>query len=152
MLYLGPWNRVKCWVPTSILSYRLDGLTWSELRLRTWDTYGPAHSICFTPHANVQDWGLQCPSSMIWLFKIYLSQNNPSKCNPQSKMKTSLEVLTWSPQYNLHVTRTNKHQTTNSPVNCLKISDLWPDSRNNLTTRHLYSSPPYPLIFPNIQS
>ena len=25
--------------------------------------------------------------------KIYLSQNNPSKCNPKLKMKTSLEVL-----------------------------------------------------------
>ena len=28
-----------------------------------------------------------------WSFKIHLSQNNPSKCNPRLKMKTSLEVL-----------------------------------------------------------
>jgi hypothetical protein len=33
------------------------------------------------------------PSNAIWPFKIYLSQNNPSKCNPKLKMKTSLDVL-----------------------------------------------------------
>ena len=32
-------------------------------------------------------------SNTIWPFKIYLSQNNPSKRNPILKMKTSLEVL-----------------------------------------------------------
>jgi hypothetical protein len=42
---------------------------------------------------HVQGWSLQCPSNMNWSFKIYLSQNNPSKRNPISKMKTSLEVL-----------------------------------------------------------
>ena len=36
---------------------------------------------------------LQCPSSTIWPFKIYLSQNSPSKRNPNLKMNTSLEVL-----------------------------------------------------------
>jgi hypothetical protein len=30
---------------------------------------------------------------MIWSFKIYLSQNNPSKRNPKLNMKMSLEVL-----------------------------------------------------------
>jgi hypothetical protein len=43
--------------------------------------------------AIVQDWSLQCPSNAIWTFKIYLSQNNPSKRNPKLKMKMSLEVL-----------------------------------------------------------
>ena len=42
---------------------------------------------------SVQDWSLQCPSNVIWPFKIYPSQNNLSKCNPKSKMKMSLEVL-----------------------------------------------------------
>jgi serine/threonine protein kinase len=41
----------------------------------------------------VQDQSLQCPSNAIGPFKIYLSENNPSKCNPKLKMKTSLEVL-----------------------------------------------------------
>ena len=41
---------------------------------------------------NVQDWSLRCPSNAIWPFKTYLSQNNPSTCNPKSKMMTSLEV------------------------------------------------------------
>ena len=36
---------------------------------------------------------LQCLSNTIWPFKIYCIQNNPSKCNPKLKMKTSLEVL-----------------------------------------------------------
>ena len=43
--------------------------------------------------ASVQDWSLQCPSNAIWPFKIYLCQNNSSKCNPKLKMKTSLEVI-----------------------------------------------------------
>ena len=42
----------------------------------------------------VQDWSFQCPSNAIRTFKIYLSQNNPSKCNPKVKMKASLEVIT----------------------------------------------------------
>ena len=46
-----------------------------------------------TLHINGQDWSLQCPSNATWLFKIYLSQNNPSKCNPKLKMKMSLTVL-----------------------------------------------------------
>ena len=36
---------------------------------------------------------LRCPSNAISAFKIYLSQNNPSKRNPKLKMNTSLEVL-----------------------------------------------------------
>ena len=44
-------------------------------------------------YVSVQDWNLQCPSNVIWPFKIYHSQNNPSKCNPKLTMKTSLEVL-----------------------------------------------------------
>ena len=53
----------------------------------------------FPPHyslgngGDVQDWSLQCPSNAIWPFKIYLSQNNPSKCNPKLKMETSPEVF-----------------------------------------------------------
>ena len=43
---------------------------------------------------SVQSWSLQCPSNMIWPFKIYLSPNNPLKCNPKLEMKMSLEVLT----------------------------------------------------------
>ena len=46
------------------------------------------------------------PSNTIWPFKIYLSQNNPSKCNPRLKN----EDVTWSPQYNLPTTRTNKRR------------------------------------------
>ena len=42
---------------------------------------------------NVQDWSFQCHVNMIWAFKIYLSQNNPSKRNPKLKMEMSLEVL-----------------------------------------------------------
>ena len=42
---------------------------------------------------NVQDWSLQCPSKVIWSFKIYLSQNNSSKHNFKLKIKMSLEVL-----------------------------------------------------------
>ena len=42
---------------------------------------------------SVQVWSLQCPSNAIWPFKTYLSENNPSKRNPNSKMKTLLEVL-----------------------------------------------------------
>jgi hypothetical protein len=42
--------------------------------------------------SNVQDRSLQCPSNVIWSFKIYLSQDNPSKHNPNLKMKTSHEV------------------------------------------------------------
>ena len=52
---------------------------------------------------NVLDWNLQCPSNTIWPFKIYFSQNNPSKCNPELKMRTSLEVLdTICPSSTIH--------------------------------------------------
>ena len=54
--------------------------------------------------ASVQDWSLQCPSNAIWAFKIYLSQNNPSKRNP----KLRNEDVTWNPHYNMPATRTNK--------------------------------------------
>ena len=36
---------------------------------------------------------LQCPSNVVWPFKIYLSQNNSLKHNLNLKMKTSLEVF-----------------------------------------------------------
>jgi hypothetical protein len=42
---------------------------------------------------SVQDLSLRCPSNVIWPFKIYVSQNNPSKRNPKLKMKMSLEIL-----------------------------------------------------------
>ena len=42
---------------------------------------------------NVQDWSIQCPSNVIWPFKIYLAQNNSSWRNPKLKMRMSLEVL-----------------------------------------------------------
>ena len=45
-------------------------------------------------------------SNAIWPFKIYLSQNNPSKTQPQIEN----EDVTWSPQYNMLVTRTNKRR------------------------------------------
>ena len=45
------------------------------------------------PRFSVQDWSFKCPSNVIWPFKICLFQNNPSKRNPELKMKTSLEVL-----------------------------------------------------------
>jgi hypothetical protein len=44
-------------------------------------------------NGSVQDWSLQCPSNVMWPFKIYLSQIGPSKHSPELKMKTSLEVL-----------------------------------------------------------
>ena len=40
--------------------------------------------------AIVRDWSLHCPSNTIWPFKIYLSQNNPSK---RQKWKTSFDLL-----------------------------------------------------------
>ena len=40
---------------------------------------------------NVQDWSL---SNATWPFRMYLSQNNPSKCKvPKLEMKISLKVL-----------------------------------------------------------
>ena len=49
-------------------------------------------SECWVQEDCVQDRSLQCPSNVFWPFNICLSQNNPSKCNPGLKMKTSLEV------------------------------------------------------------
>ena len=43
--------------------------------------------------SSVQEWSLQCPSNTVWPFIIYLFQNNPSKCNPELKVKTLFEVL-----------------------------------------------------------
>ena len=50
-------------------------------------------SLTSSAPISVQDWSLQCPSSAIWHFKIFLSQNSPSNRNPKLKLKTSLEVL-----------------------------------------------------------
>ena len=46
---------------------------------------------------SVQDWSLQCPSNVIWPFKI------------------EYEDVTWSPQYNLSATRTNKRRALSLP-------------------------------------
>ena len=53
--------------------------------------------VIFTFGSGVQDWSLQCPSNaIIW----------PFKTQPQIEN----EVVTWSPQYNLPATRTNKRR------------------------------------------
>jgi hypothetical protein len=44
-------------------------------------------------HAMLKIEVFNAPSNVTWPFKIHLSQNNPSKRNPESKLKTSLEVL-----------------------------------------------------------
>ena len=51
-----------------------------------------------------RDWSFQCPSNAVWAFRIYLSQNNPSKGNP----KLQNEDLTWSRQCNLPATRNQR--------------------------------------------
>jgi hypothetical protein len=79
-------------------------ISWSQLLARVWSRpnkwpccgmakpwiWNLAHS--WLP-ISVQDWSLQYPSNVIWPFKLHLSQNNPSKCNPILKTKMSLEVL-----------------------------------------------------------
>ena len=64
------------------------------------------HDWCGGLVFNVQDRSLQCPSNAIWPFKMYLSQNSPSKHNPNLKMKTSLEIL----NINMPTTTTNEHR------------------------------------------
>ena len=86
---LGRWERsLSVW----------DGLKEPQIMLRL------HHVVLVT--FSVHDWSLQCPSNAIWPFKIYHSQNNPSKCSPELKN----EDVTWSPQYNLPTTRTNKRR------------------------------------------
>ena len=57
----------------------------------------------WTGPAVFQDWSLQCPSNVIWPFKIYASFSTTTLQNatPSWNMKTSLE----SPWYNLPTTR-----------------------------------------------
>ena len=68
--------------------------------------------------SSAQDWSLQCPSNAVWPFKIYFSQNNPSKPNPNLQK----EDVTWSPRYNLPAIGTNRRMgivTTESGVRWL---------------------------------
>ena len=58
--------------------------------------FSKEHMDIFDTEASVQDWSLQCPSNAIQPFQIYhLSQNNPSKRNPElqkwrSHLKSSM--------------------------------------------------------------
>ena len=64
------------------------------------------HVLCLRAVFKIEVFNALRSSNAIWPFKVYLSQNNPSKRNSKLKMKD----VTWSPQYNMPVTRTNKRR------------------------------------------
>ena len=57
---------------------------------------GHAHTwflVLMKSALHEQNRSLQCPSNWFGPSKYICMKNNPSKCNPKLKMKTSLEVL-----------------------------------------------------------
>ena len=96
--------------------------------------------IWATSHLFKKDRSLQCPSNAIWPFKIYLSQNNPSKRNPKLEMKTSFEVLKiiCLPQEPTSIRHFN-HQKWNQMVDFLFFTlYYWKQVSYNSCTRFIW--------------
>ena len=111
------WSSTRSYWPTSLIVGKK--ALWVTLLSRHVDLVtqfqrqkpnSPIHHV-YRPFApfSVQDWSLRCPSNTIWPFKIYhtsLIRKQPFKTQPIIEN----EDVTWSPQYRLSTTRTNKRR------------------------------------------
>jgi hypothetical protein len=83
--------------------------------------------------SSVQDWSLQCLSNAIWPFRIYsISLITPFKTQPQIEN----EDITWSPQYKMPTTRTNKRRALS--LQKVELDDWWLILNSSHCTRNMY--------------